>query len=290
MNTKKKMYALGVDIGSTNIKFVLLKESKVFKKRKILTPKSRDKLIKVLEENIKELVPQGKIRGIGIGVPGPLNKKRDFILNPPNLKCLANFSLAKKIEKDLKIKTRMENDVNCFSLAEASLGAARKAKIIVGLTLGTGVGGGIVQRSNIYKGAFGSAGEIGHMTIKFDGNNSGSLEEYCSEKFFKRKNLYSKNLDEKAKRGDKKALKTFEEYGRYLGIGIANIINVLDPEAVVIGGGISKASKFFLKTAKQEVKKRVFSPLSKKSVKIKMAKFKDFAGAIGAALIIENGE
>jgi len=293
------MFSVGIDIGATNIKFVLLNYGlKVVKKEKIPTPKNKQKLIKVLEKKIKNLIfdiPQSKIKGIGIGVPGPLNKERDFILNPPNLKCLFNCPLSKIIQKDLKIKTVMENDVSCFVLAEAILGSAKGAEVIAGITLGTGVGGGIITktsnkqqetRNKIFKGAFGSAGEFGYMTINSDAEYSGFLEDYCSEKFFKRKKVFSKTLEEKAKEGNKQALKIFQEYGKYLGIGISNIINVLDPEVIVIGGGISKANKFFIQSAKKEIQKRVLSPLSKKFVKIKITQLKDFSGAIGAALLI----
>ena len=299
------MYSLGIDIGATNTKFVLLKGFCTIKKEKIPTPKNREKLREVLKENIENLIsniPQSEIKGIGIGVPGPLNKERDFILNPPNLKCLSNCPFAKIIEKDLKIKTIMENDVNCFTLAEAMLEAGKGAEIVAGITLGTGVGGGIIMKNpktqttnhkqntnskfQIFRGAFGSAGEFGFMTINFNGENSGFLEDYCSERFFKRRKIYSKELEEKAKKGDKQALKIFQEYGKNLGIGISNIINTLDPEVIVIGGGISKANKFFLKEAKKETQKRILSPLSKKFVRIKITQLKDFAGAIGAALLI----
>ncbi len=286
------MYNIGIDIGATNTKFVLLSKLKVVKKEKISTPKNKEKLIKLLEKNIKNLIsgiPQSKIKGIGIGIPGPLDKKRDFILNPPNLKHLSNCPLSKIIQKDLNIRTVMENDVNCFVLAETILGSAKGAEIVAGITLGTGVGGGVIWKGKSIKGAFGSAGEFGFMTIKFDEKHLGFLEEYCSEKFFNRKGIYSKDLEEKAKKGNKQALKIFQEYGKYLGIGISNIINVLDPEAIVIGGGISKANKFFMKSAKKEIQKRVLSPLSKKFVKIKISKLKDFSGAIGATLLIENG-
>lgn len=282
------MYTIGVDIGATNTKLVVLENFKILKKKQITTPQKREELINFLENNINNLIfslAKNKIKGIGLGIPGPLNKKRDFILNPPNLKCLVDFPLAKIIEKDLKIKTIMENDVNCFTLAEAAIGAAQEAESVAGITLGTGLGGGLVQKLKIEKGAFGSASEFGQMIINLN-NKSSTLEDYCSERFFKRKNFYSKKLDDRAKKGDKKAKKVFEEYGKYLGIGLVNVINILDPEVIVIGGGISKAHKFFLAAAKKEIAKRVLSPLSKKFVKIKVAKLKDFSGAVGAALII----
>jgi len=213
--------------------------------------------------------------------------------------------LAGLVEKELKIKTFMDNDANCFALGEAILGAGKSTETVFGITLGSGVGGGIIQKLKvkseklkvkIYSGAFGSAGEVGHMCIKFDGfrcscGNKGCLEEYASERFIKRKTKISPlELEKKAKRGDRNAQEIYRQLGKNLGVGLANIVNILDPEVIVIGGGISKAGEFILKSAKKEMQKRIISPVSKKYVKIKKAGLGDYAGAIGAALlqIIDN--
>ncbi len=121
-------YTIGVDIGGTKILFVLLKDSKVIKTQKIATPKSRKKVIREVEENIKRLIfnlSKSEILGIGLGVTGPLNRERTVMLNPPNQKFLKGCAMAQIIEKDLKIKTVMDNDVKCFTLGEAMLGAGR---------------------------------------------------------------------------------------------------------------------------------------------------------------------
>jgi glucokinase len=148
-----------------------------------------------------------------------------------------------------------------------------------------------VINNKIYRGATGSAAEAGHLTIKFDGlkcscGNSGCLEAYCSENFFKKKGILPPEAVEKAKAGNKFALKIFKDYGKNLGIGLSNIVNLLDPEVIIIGGGISNAHKFFLEETKKETKKRTISLLSKKYVKIKTAKLGELAGAIGAALLV----
>jgi len=306
--SKINNYSIGVDIGGSNIKFVLLKNQEILKKKKVPTPKTKKEIISKIKENIKCLtygVKQKEIKGIGIAALGPLNKKGDFILNPPNLKALKNCPLARILKKDFKhLPIVLENDANCFTLAEALIGEGKtasrlrrgspiRAAIIFGITLGSGVGGGIVVNGKIYRGAFGGAGEVGHMTIKFDGQkcscgNWGCLEEYCSMKFFKRKKVLPRELEERIKKGEKTALKIFEEYGENLGIGLSNIINILDPEIIVIGGGISRASNFFLPATKKEIKKRVISPLSKKCVKIRITKLGDFSGAIGAALLVKK--
>ena len=291
------MHTIGVDIGATKTNFVLLKDHRVLGAQKVLTPKSRKDIVSLLKMYIQKCTEIGSsrhIKGIGIGVPGPLNEKGDLILNPPNLKILRNCPLARIVEKELKIKTKMDNDGNCFALGEALLGAGRGAKIIFGITLGTGVGGGIVIDGKAHRGGFGSAAEVGHMTIKFDGprcscGSYGCLEEYVSERFFFGRGALPQKFQERAERGDKKALKVYDEYGRYLGIGLANVINLLDPEVVVIGGGIANSYKFFLKETKKEIKKRVLSPISKKYVKIKRAALGEFSGAIGAALLSQYG-
>ncbi|MCD6549989.1 ROK family protein, partial [bacterium] len=237
-----------------------------------------------------------KIKGVGIGVPGPLDKEREIVLNPPNLKVLGRFPLKKVLERELSLRVKIENDANCFVLGEAVLGIGKKYKKVIGLTLGSGVGGGIVfktapDRWQVYTGAFGSAGEFGHMTIKFDGvkcscGSLGCLEEYASEKFFKRKSKYSpKEIENQARKGNKKAIAIYREFGNYLGIGIANLVNILDPDIVVLGGSISKASPFFLKEAQKQARKRILSPYSKRFVKIKISKLGDFAPAIGAGLL-----
>lgn len=266
---------LGIDIGGSKINFVLLaspagglKNQKILKREKVATPQKRAEIIGLLTGEIKKF----KVQKAGIGVPGPLNKKGDLILNPPNLKALWNCPLAKIIEKETGIKTKMDNDANCFALAETLLGAGKGAEIVFGITLGTGVGGGLVIDGKIYRGAFGSAGEAGHMTIKFDGprctcGSSGCLEEYASERFFRKRGL------------------RYNEYGRYLGIGLSNVINLFDPQVIVIGGGISSSYQDFIQIARKEMAIRVISPLSKKYVKIKKAALGEWAGAAGAALL-----
>lgn len=284
---------IGIDIGGTTIIFALLKGKKIVKTKKINTPKSKKGLIKVLIKNIKELKGDLKIKGIGIAVAGVLDKEKEKILNSPNLKYLNNFLLAEVLRKKLRLKVTMENDANCFTLGEAILGVGRDKKIVFGITLGSGVGGGIVIDSEIYQGAFGGAGEIGHTTIKFDGikckcGNFGCFEEYCGKRFFQRKKVSSKELAKRAEKGDKRAKEIFKEYGGYLGIGIANVVNILEPDIIVIGGGIAKAQKHFLEEAKKEAKKRILSPLAQRNLQVKPAKLGEKASVIGLVYLLKQ--
>lgn len=287
------MNTIGIDIGGTKINFVLLRNSKVFKTREMATPKTRAKLIEAIKENVKKIISplsETEIAGIGLGVPGPLNPQGDLILAAPNLKYLSGTRLAKIIQKDLKIKTKMENDVNCFTLGETLIGAGRGAKIVFGITLGTGVGGGIVMDGKIYRGSSGAAGEVGHMIVNFNGpkcscGNYGCFEEYASERFIlKKAGVSPKELGNRTVNKNKQALKIFKEYGKYLGIGLASVVNLLDPEIIIIGGGISKRYPFFIKEAEKAMRQRIISPVSRKYVKIKKANLGNFAGAIGASL------
>ncbi len=286
-------YFVGIDVGATKIIFLLLANNKIVKKKKIPTPKTKADFLAVVKENLA--LETKKISGVGIGIPAQLDLKRKLILSSPNLTYLNNCPLTQLVKGFLseKIPVAMDNDANCFALAEACLGAGQAVNVVCGITLGSGIGAGIVLGREIYHGAHGSGGEVGHMSIKFDGykcscGSFGCFEEYASEKFFKRRRISSKELEIKARAGDKKALQLFIDYGRYLGIGLANIVNVLDPEIIVLGGGTSKTSKFFMKSTQEECARRVISPLAKKYVRIKKAKLGEFSGAVGAALLLTN--
>jgi glucokinase len=169
-------YSIGVDIGGTKINFALLNNWQKEKIKKVLTPQTKEEIVVVIEKNIRILtegISDSEIIGIGIGVPSLLDSKKEIILAPPNLEDLDNFPLAKFIKRDLGIETKLENDSNCFALAESIMGAAKGCSIVLGITIGTGIGGGIVfkkgDKCEIYEGAFGRAGEIGHTVFDYRG-------------------------------------------------------------------------------------------------------------------------
>lgn len=234
---------IGIDIGGSKINSVLFDGKKVIKKRKVLTKsKSNKKIIIAQIFDCIEYFINSDVRrpkGIGIGAP-----------KPTNVTALKNISLAKVVQRKFKIKTKVDNDANCFGIAEGTLGAAKGKQNFVGLTLGTGVGGCVVINGKLYYGARGNAGEIGHMIIKKDGRkcncgNRGCLEAYISA------NISAKEKEE------------------YLEIGVANIINILDPDIIVIGGGLANI---------------IALPLTK-NTKVVSPKLGEDAGAIGAALL-----
>ncbi|MCK4860173.1 MAG: ROK family protein, partial [Candidatus Omnitrophica bacterium] len=187
-------------------------------------------------------------------------------------------------------------DVNCFGIAERLLGAGKGKQNIIGLTLGTGLGGCLILKGKLFYGSQGSAGEIGHMIIKKGGwkcscGNNGCLEAYVSTKGTMRvakeigcKGTIPTEIMNLAKKGDKKAIRVYQIIGEYLGIGLANLVNMLNPDIIIIGGGIANAGKFIFNPARKTMKENVLSPLAK-NTKVVKAKLGEDAGAIGAALL-----
>ncbi len=291
---------IGLDIGGSKINGVLLDQNQevINKSRiKITSSESSSKVLAQVFDCIQELLPEKNlVQGIGLGVPGPIDLKNQQVLNPPNLAALKNSHLSREVENKFKIKTVLDNDTSCFSLAESVLGAGKGKKVVIGVTLGTGVGGGIVINNKIFQGSNDSAGEIGHMIIEKGGRqcscgNKGCLESYLSasgifktakEQELKVKN--SKQVWELAKKGNKKAIKVYNLTGEYLGIGLANLVNVINPDIIIIGGGISEVGEFLFESARAIMSKNILSPLAKHTEVVK-SQLGDDAGAIGAALL-----
>jgi len=249
-------YKIAIDIGGYNIKTALVRDGKIIKKFDRLTEvsKGKQKIIKNILESI-DLVKGGyKIKGIGIGCPGPADYKTGKIINSPNLKPLWGVNLKKIIQKKFKVKVGMENDANCAALAELKY---RKDRNFVVLTLGTGVGCGIIVDRKLYKGN-GKASELGHMVI----DNGKELEDLASgaailNKARKRfgKKLLARDLIKLAKGGNKTAKKIIEESAEYLGIGLGNIANIFDPNIIILTGGLKDAGNYYLNIAKKKMRK-----------------------------------
>lgn len=299
------MKAIGIDIGGTEIKAgIITEKGKILKQINIETESkcSKKKLIKNLEKIIEKLDSK-EIKGIGIGFAGDVDRKTGQVIQSPNISCMNKVNLVKQLKKKFKKKILLQNDATLMTYAEALLGNAKKYDFVVGLTAGTGIGSGIVLNKKIYSGRD-NLTEIGHTTINFIGpkcscGNYGCLEQYVGIKPLMRLTerkieifnsklkdmwpLTPKKVDLAARKKDKVAISVLKEEGRYLGIGLANIVNFLNPEIIVLGGGLSN-SDILIKEATQEMKLRAFKRVS--NTKILKAKFKSKAGMIGAALLI----
>lgn len=264
------MLTIGIDVGGTKISGALFSGNKELGREKIfLEIKTRDYVIESIAAIVEKLSNDKKIYAIGIGVPGSF--KDGKILISPNLKCMNNTEIKKIFEKRFGTKIFVDKDANCFALGEASI---RKCKNLIGLTIGTGLGGGIIIDSKIYHG-IGSSGEVGHMAMLPDGKkchcgNSGCMEQYVSgsaieegaEKIYGER-IKPEALANLARRGDAKAQQVFEQFGKNLGICLANLNFILNPEIIVLGGGVSKCSDVFMAYTMDELRKRSFIEIPK---------------------------
>lgn len=284
------MYYLGFDIGGSSVKEVLVKEKRIIKKTANPLPKSFELLIELLLERKKryaDLIKPQKIKGVGISIAGPLDKKRERVVYGPNIKYLTGKKIYSVLSKKFQpCPVKIEHDIHCFLRAEKILGNLKSYKNVFYLALGTGIGGAMLINNEMIIGSHGSAGEIGHMILDIKGKTV--WEECAANKLIRKKlKIDALKAKEMASHSDKKALETFREMGENLGIGIANIINILDPEVIIIGGGLIKAKKYFLPSMKKAINQYVISSEAKKT-KIRFSSLGRFGGALGAALLHES--
>ena len=227
----------------------------------------------------------------GIGIPGlydPTAGTTRFLVNIPG--SWDGYPVADPVAAALGVPVALINDARAFGLAELRLGAGRGASSMVGLTLGTGIGGVIAVDGKVHQGHDGTAGEIGHQTIDPDGPSCNCGNHGCLEAFARADRIAeacgtatAAEAVERARAGDQAALDGLERVGRYLGIGIGNMITVISPDRVVIGGGVSAAGDLLLASARDEIRRRVRTT-SITEVELVIAELGTWAGAIGAAV------
>ncbi|MEW6600277.1 MAG: ROK family protein [Nitrospirota bacterium] len=317
--------AIGLDIGGTNTKTVIVSETgEVLLSRKNPTPaineKDKDKIENQLINNLKDFINEpaakkiiseaGKLSGIGIGVAGLIDRKLGRIIQSPNISAINGVAMKDIFEKEFSLPVTIENDANAYAYGEKWIGAGKDLDNFIVLTLGTGLGGGLIYKGQLYEGPM----EVGHMTIVPSGRyctcgSSGCLESYASGRAIVDRaisslekgteSLLSKCCDgniykitpeviyETALDGDSLCREVFREVGQFLGIGIANLINILGIDAVVIGGGLIGAWDMFIEELSKEAQKRAFKLLSTDVKILKSALTKD-GGSIGAAGLLFN--
>jgi glucokinase len=250
---------IGLDIGGTKITGILFDGKKVLKELTIVTPKTAADFSYSLKHLAAFLSAGRKISSVGVGMAGLVDNKKGIVKYSPNIGFVKNLNLA-KIFLPLGIKNvRIDNDANCFARAEMLLGQGKKFNNFLALTLGTGIGGGIVINRRLYRGQGNFGAELGHAV-------TGGV---FLEKTFRQAR-------------DKK---NFKQSGKIVGSALASFINIFAPEAVIIGGGFGRnASRKYLPAAKLEIRKHLFNKKAK--TKILVSKLKN-AGAIGAALLVK---
>jgi glucokinase len=314
--------AVGVDIGGTNIKIALVADGPTVLARRLLPMGLKEKpgaVITRLSDAVREIGSQARVAPlqVGIGCAGLIDTSLGIVRISPNLSGWRDVPLASLLSQELHVKVTVDNDANVFSVAEGFYGAAKDARNAVFVTLGTGVGGGLKLRGEIYTGSCGFAGEIGHITIDPDGpvcscGNRGCLESFAGSGRIVRRartlieeegrqeewlakglmsldDLTAKDLGEASKDGNEIANRVFAEAGEYVGIALASLTNLLNPEIIVIGGGVSKAGEPLFQAVRATVTRRAMAP-SSKCVEIVPARFGDDAGVIGAAMRVLRSE
>lgn len=297
-------YSIGIDIGGTNLRIALISEvGKVIKKIKV---PSGERILESLLDSIARII-NSDVAGIGIGVAGLIDHEKGTVLRSPNLPAIEGINLAETLKERFKIPVSIENDANVAALGEKWLGAGKEFKNFVHLTIGTGIGGGVIYNEKLMN----ISAEIGHMVIVASGTpcscgNNGCLETYASAKAILSKainslesgtesilrelyggNFYrltSEDIYMSALEGDGLSRAILREAGKHLGIGITNIINIFSPQAIVLSGGLIGAWNIYVQEAIKEASQRSFKILFDKT-RIIPSILKDDAGIIGAACL-----
>jgi glucokinase len=304
----QKKYAIGIDLGGTNLRVALVsRDGEIVQKIKEATSEEiLNSILKAVDSIFSD-----KVTGIGIGVAGLISTEEGKVLTSPNLPVIEKINLVNEIKEKFRVPVLIENDANAAAYGEIWVGAGRKFSSFVLFTIGTGIGGGIIYRRKLLD----ISAEIGHMSINADGEkcpcgNSGCLESYASArailseavsslekgresllKEYYTGNIYkltAEDIYKAALDGDSFARELLKNAGRYLGVGIANMINIMSPEAIVLSGGLVGAWDIYMQEAIKEASRRAFRELYNK-VRIVPSVLMDDAGIIGSAGLIFHG-
>lgn len=295
----RERYIIGVDLGGTNIAAGAMPTDGTREIAMRMTPtlaeKGADGVVDRIVEMIEDVIAQtisetgagrDDFLGVGIGSPGPLDREKGIVVVTPNLGW-RDFPLRDEIAKRVNLKATLDNDANCATLGEWWAGAAKGGRNVVGLTIGTGIGGGLILDGKLYHGASDAAGEIGHTTIESNGRrckcgNYGCLEAYTSGPAIAERareaiasdegsillemvdgdhsKITAQTVYEASKRGDEIARDVVRDTAHFLGVGISNLINIFNPDTVVIAGGVTQAGEALFDPLRAEVKRRAFKP------------------------------
>lgn len=312
------MYYIGIDLGGTNIAVGLVDEDgKIVRKDSVPTFREREygdifkDMAMLALKVIKDAgVDAEEVKSIGIGSPGTINSKEGIIVYANNLK-FRNVPARAEIQKYINLPVLIDNDANVAALAESVAGAARGALYSVAVTLGTGVGGGIIIDGKVYSGFKSAGAELGHMIIMTDGEQctcgrKGCWEAYASATAIIRQTIQAakqnpgslinvlvngdmsrvdaKTAFDAARQGDETGKRVVEKYIGYIAEGLTNIMNVFSPEVVVIGGGVCKEGEYLLKPLREKVSVDVYCPDVIKP-DIRVAQMGNDAGIVGAAML-----
>jgi glucokinase len=314
-------YILGIDLGGTNLKAGIVDtHGKIIHQLSIKTNNNADpetisqQIFGLVDEIIKSSsstttgaglkITPADILGIGLGSPGLIDKKGETILFSPNLPLWRNIPIKRMISERFHMPCVLENDANAAAWGEKWAGAGKNVDSLVMITLGTGIGGGVVINNKLWRGAHNVAGEVGHMVIQMNGpkcscGNYGCIEAYASATSMVRRfkellqsgvpsslkndgEITAKTINNAALRGDKASLDTIRETGRYLGIALVNIMHIVNPEMIVLAGGMTGSGDLLMNPIKQVISQGAFEA-SYKDTHLVFSQLGNDAGIIGAA-------
>ncbi len=313
----KTQYAIGIDLGGTNVKCgIVTEKGKIVKKVSVKTKadKGPDVVISQIKKGVAELLKgeKRKIQGIGLGAPGIVKHKKGIVENPPNLPGWGKVELGRILEKEFGLSIFLENDANAAAIGEMIFGAGEKIRSFIFVTLGTGVGGGIIQKKKLIRGDSGAAGEIGHISIDYKGRkcNCGSygcIEAYIGNAYLvdrakrslryhpesKLNEIIAENdgylsprlINEAAKLKDEFAINFIKESGKLLGYALASAVNVLDIPSIIIGGGTAGFGALLFESVQSAARERVLKSLKEK-INVIPAQLKNDAGIKGASALV----
>lgn len=304
-----KRYTIGVDFGGTNIKLGLVNHRGQVASRSFLDTRKflrqRYKLIDALVLEMKSLMDAKRlaakdILGIGFGLPGLIDSKKGVINFLPNVPGWKNVPLKNIIQKRLYLPTFIDNDVNVIALGEWKFGAGKGYKNLVCMTLGTGVGGGLILNNELYRGEGFVAGELGHMPLNEKGplcncGGWGCFELYVGNrtllqkaaKIFKKKDIQLPDVNHLARQGNARAIQFWEEAATHIGNALVGVVNLLNPTLIIIGGGVANNLVFMEKTIMAVIQKRAMK-VQAAMVKVVRAQLGDDAGIIGARVLVKE--
>jgi glucokinase len=313
----------GIDIGATNIKYGLVDpEGKIIfrEQRPTVSDKGADALMHLVTNIAERLLlfaaeDEFDVRWLGVGTPGAVDIRSGKVIGPsPNIAGWQGMEIGRILNDRLNLPVWVDNDVNVMALAEARFGAAIGFNSVVCVAVGTGVGGGIILDGRLWRGAGYAAGELGHMSINFDGppchgEMTGCIEHYCCSASILRRarsrlegsmtpifeevlqgsldNLSIKRLFGAARKGDEVASQVIAETADYLAIGLAGVVNLLNPEIVIIGGGVADGGAGFVESVSAGIRRRAFDSATRE-LRVSRATLGNDAGFIGAAILGES--
>jgi glucokinase len=305
--------AIGVDVGGTKIAAgVVTPEGKILEEVRYPTPHRPGRLVEAMARTITEVGEGQEVGGVCLAVPGLILAQENKVVFSPNLHAVEGIPLKDELEPRIGLPLTIENDGNAAAWGEFRFGVGSEADHLVFVTLGTGIGGGVITHGVLMRGAQGSGGELGHVTIQATGprcacGNHGCLEALASGTAIARRarelaiedpdsalgrlaatrQILGEDVTELAREGDEVALSVLAETGRWLGVGLAGFVNIFNPEVVAVGGGVMEAGELILKAARREVTLRARPP-SRDLAEVKVATLGPESGVLGAAALARD--